>query len=97
MAQRGEHPEECEREQRQVGGQLVRPVVVRDAAATDKLSLDRYDVMRSGLKEAQPLPNQVLPINDAAVLPPLAPASKAVPKAAPEAARAPLAPLANKP
>ena len=76
---------------------FLRPVVVRDAAATDRLSMDRYDLMRSGLKEAQPLPNQVLPINEAAVLPPLTPASKAVPKAAPEAPKAPLAPLANKP
>ena len=76
---------------------FLRPVVVRDAAATDRLSMDRYDQMRSGLKEAQPLPNQVLPINDAALLPPLAPASKAVPKAAPEAPKAPLAPLSNKP
>jgi general secretion pathway protein D len=76
---------------------FLRPVVVRDAAASDRLSMDRYDLMRSGLKEAQPLPNQVLPINEAAVLPPLTPASKAVPKAAPEAPKAPLAPLANKP
>ena len=76
---------------------FLRPVVVRDAAATDRLSMDRYDQMRSGLKEAQPLPNQVLPINDAALLPPLAPASKAAPKAAPDASRAPLAPLSNKP
>jgi general secretion pathway protein D len=50
---------------------FLRPVVVRDAAATDKLSLDRYDVMRSGLKEAQPVPSEVLPINDAVKLPAL--------------------------
>ena len=50
---------------------FLRPVVVRDAAATDKLSLDRYDVMRSGLKEAQPVPSAVLPINDAVQLPAL--------------------------
>jgi general secretion pathway protein D len=50
---------------------FLRPVVVRDAAATERLSLDRYDVMRSGLKEAQPVPSAVLPINDAVQLPAL--------------------------
>jgi general secretion pathway protein D len=50
---------------------FLRPVVVRDAAATERLSLDRYDAMRSGLKEAQPVPSEVLPINDAVQLPAL--------------------------
>ena len=48
---------------------FLRPVVVRDALATDQLSLDRYDLMRSGLKDAQPRPSQVLPINESAQLP----------------------------
>ena len=50
---------------------FLRPVVVRDAAATERLSLDRYDLMRSGLKEAQPVPNELVPINDAVQLPAL--------------------------
>ena len=33
---------------------FLRPVVVRDAAATEKLSLDRYDLMRASQTSAQP-------------------------------------------
>ena len=58
---------------------FLRPVVVRDAAATERLSLDRYDAMRSGLKEAQPVPSEVLPINDAVQLPALPARSTPVP------------------
>ena len=50
---------------------FLRPVVVRDAAATERLSIDRYDLMRSGLKDAQPAPSEVLPINEAVQLPAL--------------------------
>jgi general secretion pathway protein D len=50
---------------------FLRPLVVRDAAATERLSLDRYDMMRSGLREAQPVPSEVLPINEAVQLPAL--------------------------
>jgi general secretion pathway protein D len=48
---------------------FLRPVVVRDGAATEQLSLDRYDLMRSGQQTAQPPFNIVLPINDSAILP----------------------------
>ena len=48
---------------------FLRPVVVRDAAATEQLSLDRYDLMRASQTSAQPSFNIVLPINDSAVLP----------------------------
>jgi general secretion pathway protein D len=48
---------------------FLRPVVVRDGQATDRLSLDRYELMRSGLKEAQPVPSSMLPINESAQLP----------------------------
>ena len=58
---------------------FLRPVVVRDAAATERLSLDRYDLMRSGLKEAQPVPNELVPINDAVQLPALSPRSGTAP------------------
>ena len=59
---------------------FLRPVVVRDARSSEKLSLDRYDLMRSGMQEAQPAPSGVLPINDAPVLPtaPSRPADSAV-------------------
>lgn len=48
---------------------FLRPVVVRDAAATEQLSLDRYDMMRASQTAAQPPFNIILPINDSAVLP----------------------------
>ncbi|MES2784312.1 MAG: type II secretion system protein GspD, partial [Pseudomonadota bacterium] len=50
---------------------FLRPVVVRDAAASDALSLDRYDMMRGKQELAQPQPSTVLPVNDAPALPPL--------------------------
>ena len=49
---------------------FLRPVVVRDAQATDRLSVDRYDLMRAGLQAAQPVPNALVPINEAPLLPP---------------------------
>ena len=67
---------------------FLRPVVVRDAQATDQLSLDRYDLMRTGLQAAQPVESKLVPINEAPLLPPapLKPAADRTP-----------APLVNKP
>jgi general secretion pathway protein D len=50
---------------------FLRPVVVRDARATENLSMDRYDLMRGLQSEAQPVSSAVLPVGGAAVLPPL--------------------------
>ena len=44
-------------------------VVVRDAASSDRLSLDRYEQMLSGMREAQPVPSQTMPINEGPTLP----------------------------
>ena len=52
---------------------FLRPVVVRDAAASDTLSLDRYDLMRGTQKDAQPATSKVVPVNEAPVLPPVRP------------------------
>lgn len=49
---------------------FLRPVVVRDAASTDSFSLDRYDLMRSIQKDAQPSPSILVPVNEAPILPP---------------------------
>jgi general secretion pathway protein D len=49
---------------------FLRPVVVRDAQATDNLSMSRYDLMRSGLQAGQPAPSSLVPINESATLPP---------------------------
>jgi general secretion pathway protein D len=50
---------------------FLRPVVVRDNTATGRLSMDRYDVMRAGMKEAQPEPSLLVPINEGPQLPQL--------------------------
>ena len=52
---------------------FLRPVVLRDARATQSLSADRYELMRTLQQGAQPAPSAVLPINNAPTLPPLAP------------------------
>ena len=57
---------------------FLRPVVVRDGQATDRLSLDRYELMRSGLKAAQPIESSTLPINESAQLP-VVPAARSAP------------------
>ncbi|TAG34228.1 MAG: type II secretion system protein GspD [Polaromonas sp.] len=49
---------------------FLRPVVVRDAVATDNLSLDRYELMRATQKDAQPVTNVMVPISSGPVLPP---------------------------
>ncbi len=48
---------------------FLRPVVVRDAAATDSLSLDRYELMRASQQSVQPANSSAVPINEAAILP----------------------------
>jgi general secretion pathway protein D len=50
---------------------FLRPVVVRDAQTGDRLSMDRYDLMRSGLQDAQPVHSDLVPINEAPLLPAL--------------------------
>jgi general secretion pathway protein D len=55
---------------------FLRPVVVRDASASDSLSMGRYDLMRATQVNAQPVPSVVLPINESAELPPLGASSR---------------------
>ena len=52
---------------------FLRPVVVRDAAATNSLSLDRYESMRTNQQQGQPKPSVMVPVNAGPVLPALAP------------------------
>jgi general secretion pathway protein D len=70
---------------------FLRPVVVRDAAQIDALSLDRYDLMRSKEQAAQPISSVVVPVNAGPVMPvplrSLQPA--AVPTAVPGASAVP--------
>jgi general secretion pathway protein D len=47
----------------------LRPVVVRDGASTQGLSLDRYEQMRGAQLNAQPIENPGLPVSGSPVLP----------------------------
>jgi general secretion pathway protein D len=49
---------------------FLRPVVLRDAESANKLSLDRYDLIRAQQKDAQPSSSLLMPINESPVLPP---------------------------
>ena len=50
---------------------FLRPVVLRDAPAGDRLSLDRYEQIRAQQMDSQPVPRPMLPLQDSPVLPPL--------------------------
>jgi general secretion pathway protein D len=50
---------------------FLRPVVVRDGAATEALSLGRYEQMRLNQQVFQPVATDALPLSGSAVLPPL--------------------------
>ncbi|MBI5719873.1 MAG: type II secretion system secretin GspD [Burkholderiales bacterium] len=52
---------------------FLRPVVMRDAEASTRFSVDRYEQMRSRQQEAQPTPSTVMPINSAPLIGPAKP------------------------
>ena len=52
---------------------FLRPLVMRDDTATDELSIDRYEQIRARQRELPTDVNQVLPENDAPLLPARAP------------------------
>ena len=56
---------------------FLRPVVLRDAPAGDRLTVDRYDLIRAQQKDAQPAHHPMLPLKDTPVLPPLRPGLQA--------------------
>ena len=59
--------------------QIFRPVVVRDGAATEALSLGRDEQMRLNQQNVQPAPNAALPVPGAAQLPALSPTTPGKP------------------
>ncbi|MBG6074865.1 general secretion pathway protein D [Polaromonas sp. CG_9.11] len=76
---------------------FLRPVVVRDAASTNALSMDRYDLMRTTQQQTQPVNSSLVPVNESPVLPAITPmpaVAPARPVAAPLFQTAPL-PLVN--
>jgi general secretion pathway protein D len=48
---------------------FLRPVVMRDAESANRLSLDRYELIRAQQTDGQPRPSFVMPINESPVLP----------------------------
>jgi len=54
---------------------FLRPVVMRDQAGANKLSLDRYDYIRAEQQSSQPPQSSILQINQTPVLPPIGPAT----------------------
>jgi general secretion pathway protein D len=48
---------------------FLRPVVIRDAAASDAVSIDRYDLMRTKQQNAQPTNSLITPVNEAPIMP----------------------------
>ena len=52
---------------------FLRPVVMRDQAASNKVSLDRYDYIRALQLDAQPPRSTVLQINESPILPRIEP------------------------
>jgi general secretion pathway protein D len=50
---------------------FLRPTVLRDAETSNKLSVDRYDLIRSFQQDQQPRQNLLVPVNEAPVAPPL--------------------------
>lgn len=77
---------------------FLRPVVVRDASATDSLSMDRYDLMRAVQRDSQPLPRIMVPINESPVMPAAVPFVPPAPRVeTPAVAPPPLAPFVPPP
>ncbi len=62
---------------------FLRPVVVRDGAATEALSRGRYEQMRINQQGFQPEATSTLPISGSAVLPALGPQTQSAPAPAP--------------
>ncbi len=63
---------------------FLRPTILRDNTSAEKLSLDRYDIIRANQKDAQPASHPFIPLKDAPVLPPeRAPSAPAAAASAP--------------
>ncbi|HUG24860.1 type II secretion system secretin GspD [Piscinibacter sp.] len=62
---------------------FLRPVVLRDADSSNRLSIDRYDYMRGMQQDAQPAPSVLMPINEAPLMPPAQAPAETVPLAPP--------------
>jgi len=50
---------------------FLRPVVMRDAETTNRVSLERYEQIRSFQRQMQPNPSMLVPINESPVIAPI--------------------------
>ncbi|WP_418316804.1 type II secretion system secretin GspD [Piscinibacter sakaiensis] len=50
---------------------FLRPIVMRDGQTADRMTLDRYDLIRASQQDRQPKPSPLLSIDAAPVLPPM--------------------------
>lgn len=50
---------------------FLRPVVMRDQAASNQVTLDRYEYMQQRLADTKPEPSLLMPVNEAAEMPSL--------------------------
>jgi general secretion pathway protein D len=62
---------------------FLRPLVVRDAASTEALSMERYGQMRATQQQMQPQASTEIPLNKSPVMPVLPPSPPAAKAAAP--------------
>ena len=62
---------------------FLRPVIMRDAEAASKLSMDRYELIRALQTAAQPPSNALIPLNDSPVLAPERKVEQGAPLAVP--------------
>jgi general secretion pathway protein D len=77
---------------------FLRPVVMRDATASNSLSIDRYELLRGEQKDVRIPSNPLLPLNGVPVVPPLkAVEDTAQPISPPSTRPAPTGPASNVP
>ena len=76
---------------------FLRPVVMRDADTTNRISLDRYEQIRSFQREMQPNPSVLVPINESPVIAPIRPSGDTSPISAPQSSPGTTKPVPKQP
>jgi len=76
---------------------FLRPVVMRDADTTNRISLERYEQIRSFQREMQPKSSVLVPINESPVIAPIRPAGDTGQISAPQSSPGTTRPVAPKP
>jgi general secretion pathway protein D len=76
---------------------FLRPIVMRTPEDANKLSLDRYDIIRAQQKNAQPSRSFLLPVGDPPILPPQRAPDASAPSTPPPLSPPPPGPAASTP